>query len=161
MAKQKNKTNRNNTTIALNKKALHDYFIEEKYEAGIVLQGWEVKSLREGRCQITDCYLVIKEGQMSMLGAHINPLNTVSTHFEPDVQRTRRLLLHRREIDRLQGQVVRKGYTLVPLKLYWKKNKVKVEIGLAKGKQLHDKRASIKEREWKRDKQRVLKQNSR
>lgn len=159
MAKQKKNTSKNNTTIALNKKALHDFFIEEKHEAGIALQGWEVKSLRAGKCQITDCYVVIKDGEIMMLGAHITPLQTVSTHITPDVQRTRKLLLHRQEIDRLKGLVDRKGYTLVPLKVYWKANRVKVEIGLAKGKHLHDKRASIKERDWKRQKQRILRTN--
>ncbi len=144
-------------TIALNKKARHDYTIENRYEAGIALQGWEVKSLREGRVQLRDSYVILQNGEAYLIGTHITPLLSASTHIHPDPTRTRKLLLHRRELDRLVGAVERQGYTLVPLALYWKNNRVKVEIGLGRGKQKHDKRAALKERDWKRDKQRILK----
>ncbi len=156
--KKKTKTGHSGTTIALNKKAKHEYFIEDRFEAGIALEGWEVKSLREGRAQISESYVLIKERQAFLLGCLITPLPTASTHISPDPTRTRRLLLHRGELNRLIGQVERKGYTLVPTAMYWKKNgRVKLEIGLAKGKQQHDKRASDKDRDWQRDKQRILK----
>jgi SsrA-binding protein len=145
------------TTIALNKKARHDYFIEERFEAGIALEGWEVKSLRAGRVQIQDSYVLIKDNEAFLFGALITPLPTASTHIQPDPQRTRKLLLHRRELNRLIGAVERRGYTVVPTALYWKQGKVKVEVGLAKGKQTHDKRAAEKERDWQRQKQRILK----
>jgi SsrA-binding protein len=154
MAKQKSKTP--SSTIALNKKARHDYFIEDRFEAGIALQGWEVKSLREGRAQLTDSYIVIKDNEAWLFGFHISPLLSASTHVTPDPTRTRKLLLHRRELDRLIGAVERKGYTLVPLAMYWKKGRVKLEIALARGKQAHDKRASEKNRDWEREKQRLL-----
>lgn len=143
------------TTIAVNRKALHDYTIEERYEAGIVLEGWEVKSLRAGKIQIDQGYVILKNQEVNLVGAQMTPLLTASTHIHPDPQRTRKLLLHRREISKLIGSVERKGYTLVPLKLYWKNNRVKLEIGLAKGKKLHDKRAALKEREWQRSKARL------
>lgn len=146
-----------NTTIAQNRKALHEYFIEERYEAGLVLQGWEVKSLRAGRVQLDQGYVVIKSGEAFLFGAQITPLQTASTHIDPDPLRTRKLLLKARELSKLIGNVERKGYTLVPLSLYWKNNRVKLEVGLAKGKKLHDKRASEKERDWKLEKQRLLK----
>ncbi len=155
--KAKKKTGQPSSTIALNKQAKHEYFIEERYEAGISLQGWEVKSLREGRLQLKESYVTIKEGEAFLFGAHITALPTASTHVHTDPTRTRKLLLHRRELDKLIGLVERRGYTLVPLAMYWKKGKAKLEIGLAKGKKLHDKRATDKERDWQRDKQRILK----
>ncbi len=159
MGKAKKKKNKadGSATIALNKKARHDYFIEETLEAGLALQGWEVKSLREKRVQLKEAYVLVKDGEAWLFGAHISPLPTVSTHYTPDPLRTRKLLLHRREIDRLTGAVERRGYTLVPLALYWKNGRVKLEIGLAKGKKLHDKRAAQKERDWRREQQRILK----
>lgn len=143
--------------IAQNKKAWHDYFIEDKYEAGLSLEGWEVKSLRAGRVQLKESYVIVKNGQIYLFGAHISPLTSASTHVHPDPTRTRKLLLHAEEISRLIGSVERRGYTLVPLSLYWKRGKAKLEIGLAKGKQLHDKRAVLKERESNREAQRALK----
>ncbi|MDE2196385.1 MAG: SsrA-binding protein SmpB [Gammaproteobacteria bacterium] len=145
-------------TIALNKRARHDYFIEERLEAGLALEGWEVKSLRAGKAQITEGYVVIKNNEAWLLGSHVTPLNTASTHVHPDPTRTRKLLLNRAELDRLIGAVERKGYTLAPLALYWKKGRAKLEIGLAKGKQLHDKRAAEKDRDWQRQKDRMLRQ---
>jgi len=143
--------------IAENKKARFDYSIEETLEAGVALEGWEVKSLREGRAQITESYVHLRDGEAWLLGARITPLNTVSTHVHPDPTRTRKLLLHRGELDRLIGAVERKGYTLVPLNLHWSKGRVKADIGLAKGKKAHDKRATVKDRDWKRQKKRILK----
>jgi SsrA-binding protein len=154
MDKKKKTTNSN--TIALNKKARHDYFIEDRYEAGLVLQGWEVKSLRAGRVQITDAYVFVKDGEAYVSNIQITPLITASTHVTPETARVRKLLLHGAEIAKLIGAVDRKGYTLVPLAMYWKHGRAKLEIGLAKGKQKHDKRATEKEREWNRDKQRIL-----
>ena len=156
MAKKKSGSGGSSSTIALNKKARHDYFIEEKYEAGLSLQGWEVKSLRAGRVQLTESYVLIRDGETWLFGAHITPLNTASTHINPDPTRTRKLLMHRRELDKLIGAVERKGYTLIPLALYWKRCRVKLEIALAKGKQSHDKRAVEKTRDWQREKQRIL-----
>lgn len=156
MAKGKKKKAGSNT-IALNKSARHDYQIEQTYEAGISLQGWEVKSLREGRIQLKESYVILQNGEIFLFGALISPLLSASTHIIPDSVRTRKLLLHGYEIARLQGAVERKGYTIVPLAMYWKNNRVKVEIGLGKGKQLHDKRATSKERDWNREKARVLK----
>jgi SsrA-binding protein len=145
------------STIVLNKKAKHDYFIEEKYEAGIALQGWEAKSLRQGRVQLRDSYVLIKDNEAYIIGCLITPLPTASTHISPDQQRIRKLLMHRRELNHLIGAVERKGYTLVVTALYWKHGKVKAEIGLAKGKQTHDKRQTIKERDWQREQQRTFK----
>ena len=136
------------STIAVNKKARHDYFIEQTFECGMVLEGWEVKSLRAGRAQITETYVFLKNGEAWVTGAHFTPLNTASTHINPDPTRTRKLLLHRKELDRMVGAVERKGYTLVALALYWGKGRVKLEVGLAKGKKQHDKRASDKDRDW-------------
>lgn len=153
---KKHNNNSSGSTIGLNRKAKHEFFIEERFEAGIALQGWEVKSLREGRLQLTESYVVIKNAEAWLFGAHITPLTTASTHIKPDSVRTRRLLLHRSELNRLIGAVERKGYTLVPLALYWKQGKAKLEIGLAKGKQTHDKRATEKDRDWQRSKQRIL-----
>lgn len=145
------------STIAANKKARHDYFIEDRYEAGLVLEGWEVKSLRAGRANLTESYVIVKDGEAWLLGATITALPTASTHIQPDPTRTRKLLLHREELDKLIGAVERKGYTLVALSLFWKKGRAKIDIGLARGKKQHDKRATEKEREWQRDKQRLLK----
>jgi SsrA-binding protein len=145
------------STIVLNKKARHDFFIEERFEAGIALEGWEVKSLRAGRVQISDSYVLLKNAEAFIIGSLITPLPTASTHITPDPQRTRKLLLHRNELNRLIGAVERKGYTLIVTAMYWKAGKVKVEIGLAKGKQAHDKRESLKERDWQREQQRTLK----
>ena len=144
------------STIALNKKARHDYFIEDRFEAGLALQGWEVKSLREGRVQINESYVLLKDGEAWLFGVHITPLTSASTHVRTDPTRSRKLLLHRRELDRLIGAVERKGYALVPMALYWKKGRAKVEIALARGKQSHDKRATEKDRDWKRQKERLL-----
>jgi SsrA-binding protein len=157
MAKKPKKKGQGGATIALNKKATHDFFIEERYEAGLALQGWEVKSLREGRAQIKESYITIKEGEAFLFGAHIVPLTTASTHIHPDPTRTRKLLLHRSELNKLIGLVERKGYTLVPTAMYWKKGIAKLEIGLARGKKQHDKRASEKDRDWKREKERLFK----
>ena len=147
-------------TIAINKKARFDYFIEDSFEACLALEGWEVKSLRAKSVQVKESYIILKNGEAWLQGAHITPLNTASTHITPDATRKRKLLMHRKEIDRLVGAVDRKGYTVVPLKLYWKKGRAKVEIGLAKGKQMHDKRATQKDRDWQRDKSRVLKSDA-
>lgn len=144
-------------SIAQNKKARFDYFIEDRIEAGLALQGWEVKSMRAGKAQLTDTFVIFRDGEAFLLGAHITPLNTVSTHVVAEPKRTRKLLMNRREIDRLIGLVERKGYTLVGLELYWSKNRVKVAVGLAKGKKQHDKRDTEKDRDWQRDKSRALK----
>jgi SsrA-binding protein len=144
------------SAIALNRRARHDYFIEKTLEAGLVLQGWEVKSLRSGRVQLSESYVILKNGEAWLLACHITPLMTVSTqHSRPDPTRTRKLLLNERELSSLAGSVLRKGYTLVALKLYWKKNRVKLEIGLGKGKKEHDKRSSLKEKDWEREKMRL------
>lgn len=155
MAKKKPKTPSN--TITLNRKARFDFHIEEDFEAGIALDGWEVKSLRDGRANLKEGYVIVKNHELYLLGAHIAPLPSASTHVDPDPTRTRKLLMHRREIDRLVGMVDRQGYTLVPLSLYWKNGRAKLKIAVAKGKKQHDKRAAIKEREWQRDKERILK----
>lgn len=145
------------STIALNRQAGFEYFIEERFEAGLVLEGWEVKSIRAGRINLKESYVLVKNGELWLFGAHVSPLPTASTHIKPDPLRTRKLLMHRQQISRLIGQVERRGYTLVPTAMYWKHGRAKLEIGLARGKQLHDKRATIKDREWQRDKARVLK----
>ncbi len=146
----------NDSSITQNKKAYHDYFVEQRFEAGLALEGWEVKSLRAGKVQIRDSYVIIKNGEAFLFGTLISPLLSASTHVSPDGLRTRKLLLHRLEIDRLIGAIERKGYTAVALGLYWKKGRVKCEIGLAKGKKQHDKRDVEKDRDWQRDKQRLL-----
>lgn len=153
----KKKGNIPDNMIVLNKKARHEYFIEEKFEAGLALEGWEVKSLRAGKVQIRDSYILLKEGEAFLFGAFITPLPTASTHIKPDPQRSRKLLLHRREINKLIGSVERKGYTIIPTAMYWKKGKAKLEIGLARGKQTHDKRQAEKDRDWQRQKQRIMK----
>jgi SsrA-binding protein len=155
-SKHKDGKSAHENSIAQNKRARFDYFIEEKFEAGMVLQGWEVKSLRAGKAQITEGYVLIKDGEAFLIGAHITPLRTVSTHIVADPTRTRKLLLNRKELDSLIGAVERKGYTVVPLELYWKKGNVKLAIGLAKGKQAHDKRHTEKDRDWQREKGRLL-----
>lgn len=147
------------TTIALNRKARHDYHIHEHFHAGMVLKGWEVKSLREGRLQLKESYVVIKGGEVWLIGAHIAPLGTVSTHITANPRRERKLLLHRKEISKLIGATQQKGFTLTPLRVYWEKNKAKCEFALAKGKKLHDKRASAKERDWSRDKAKLMKRD--
>ena len=143
--------------IAENRRARHDYFIEERIEAGIALQGWEVKSLRAGRLQLAESYVLMKDGEAWLFGAHISPLVAASTQTRADPTRTRKLLLHRRQIDSLVGSVERKGRTLVPLAMYWKDGRAKLEIGLARGKKEHDKRADTRERDWQRERARVLK----
>jgi len=143
-------------SIVQNRKAYHDYFIEEKYEAGMVLEGWEVKSIRAGRVQIAEAYVIVKDAAVYLIGCHITPLTSASTHVKPDPTRTRKLLLKDEELDRLIGKVERAGYTLVPLDLHYRKGWIKAEIGLAKGKKQHDKREAEKERDWKREKQRLL-----
>ncbi|MEN9455893.1 MAG: SsrA-binding protein SmpB [Neisseriaceae bacterium] len=143
-------------SIINNRKAFHDYFIEEKYEAGIALEGWEVKAVRAGRVQIKEAYVIVKHSEIYLIGSHITPLPTASTHIHPDPTRSRKLLLHIEEIRKLIGKVERAGYTLVPLDLHFTKGRVKVEIGLAKGKKQHDKRETEKNREWEREKARLM-----
>ncbi|HUW50888.1 MAG TPA: SsrA-binding protein SmpB [Sulfuricella sp.] len=143
-------------SIAQNKKAFHDYFIEEKYEAGIVLDGWEVKAIRARRTQLKEAYVIIRGGELFLLGCHISPLPTASTHVNPDPVRTRKLLLHAEQISKLIGKVERAGYTLVPLDMHFVRGRIKLEIGLAKGKKQHDKRESEKDRDWQREKQRLI-----
>ena len=144
-------------SIAQNKKAFHDYFIEQQFEAGLALEGWEVKAIREGRVQLKEAYVVVKNGELFLIGCHISPLATASTHIKPDPVRTRKLLLHAEEINRLIGLVERAGYTLLPLNMHYARGRIKLDIGLAKGKKQHDKRQADKEREWEREKQRLLK----
>jgi SsrA-binding protein len=143
-------------SIIDNKKAFHDYFIEERYEAGLVLEGWEVKAIRAGRVQLKESYVVLKKEEVWLVGCHISPLATASTHVKPDPTRSRKLLLHALEIKKLIGKVQQAGYTLVPLNLHYTKGRIKLEIGLAKGKKLHDKRAAEKDREWQREKARII-----
>ncbi|HMV04572.1 MAG TPA: SsrA-binding protein SmpB [Accumulibacter sp.] len=143
-------------TIVANKKAFHDYFIEEKIEAGLVLEGWEVKAIRGGRASVKEAYVVLRDGEVFLFGMHVTPLLAASSHVRPEPLRTRKLLLHQRQINRLIGQVERAGYTLVPLNLHFQRGRVKLEIGLAKGKKQYDKRESEKERDWQREKARLL-----
>jgi SsrA-binding protein len=159
MADKKSKKNnkQQNATIAVNRQANFEYTVEEKFEAGIVLEGWEVKSLRDGRVQLKESYVAIKRGEAWLSGAHISPLLSASTHVNPDAIRAKKLLLNRHELNKLIGAVERKGYTLIPLSMYWKNGRAKLEIGLAKGKQLHDKRATSKDRDWQREKARIMK----
>ena len=152
----KKKSDPKSATIAENRKARYDYFIEGTFEAGIALQGWEVKSLRDGRAQLKEAYIFVKNGEAFLFGAHISPMPTASTHFVPEPLRTRKLLLNRREIEELDSATAHKGYTLVPLELYWKEGRAKLRLGLAKGKKDHDKRDTEKERDWQRDKARLL-----
>ena len=161
MAKKPSSAAQKSGRIADNKKAAYNYFFEERFEAGLVLEGWEVKSLREGKVQLTDGYVVVRNGELFVIGLQINPLNTASSHISPDKVRTKKLLMHKAEIQRLIGKVVQKGYTLVPLNLHWKDGKVKCEIALAKGKAEHDKRDTIKDREGKREVERAMKSRNR
>lgn len=156
MAKGK-KAKSGENTIALNKKAGHEYHIEQRLEAGLALEGWEVKGLRAGRIQLKESYVRILHGEAFLIGAHISPLPSASTHVSPDPTRTRKLLLKRGELNRLIGQTERAGYTLVPTAMYWKRGRAKLEIGLAKGKKLHDKRATERDRDWQREKERLFK----
>jgi len=143
-------------SIVDNKKAFHDYFIEERFEAGLVLEGWEVKAIRGGRAQIKEAYVVVKNGEVFLIGAHFSPLTTASTHVHPDAVRTRKLLLHQREIEKLIGKVERSGYALIPLDLHFTKGRIKIEIGLAKGKKQYDKRETEKQRDWEREKAQLM-----
>ena len=143
-------------SIVDNRKVFHDYFIEERYEAGLALEGWEVKAIRAGRAHLTEAYVIVKGGELLLIGAHIAPLTTASTHVRADPTRTRKLLMHREEINRLVGKVERAGYTLTPLNLHYTSGRIKLEVGLAKGKKQHDKRATLREREWNREQQRLL-----
>lgn len=145
-------------SIAQNKKAFHDYFVEERFESGLVLDGWEVKAIRAGRVQLKEAYVILKEAEVFLIGCHISPLTSASTHVNADPTRTRKLLLHAEEIRKLIGKVERAGYTLVPLDLHYAKGRIKLEIGLAKGKKQHDKRATEKDREWEREQQRLVRQ---
>jgi SsrA-binding protein len=144
-------------SIAQNKKAFHDFFIEEKHEAGMVLEGWEVKAIRAGRAQLKEAYVLIRSGELFLIGSHISPLPTASTHINPDPVRTRKLLLQAEQIEKLIGKVERAGYTLVPLDMHFSRGRIKLEIGLAKGKKQHDKREVEKEKDWKREKDQLMK----
>ena len=156
MNKKKSKSG-DDRIIAKNRKARHEYKIEENFEGGLALEGWEVKALRDGRGNIAESYVTIKKSEAFLVGCHITPMESASTHVRPDPTRSRKILLHRRELSKLIGAVERSGYTLIPLDLHWTRGRAKLEIGLAKGKKMHDKRADIKERDWARDKQRLLK----
>ena len=147
-------------SIAQNRKAFHNYFVEERYEAGLALDGWEVKAIRAGRVQLGDAYVLVRKGELWLVGAHIAPLSTVSTHFVPDPVRSRKLLMHAEEIQRLIGKVEQRGYTLIPLDMHYKKGRIKLELALGRGKLKHDKRATERDREWERDKQRLLRSRS-
>ena len=147
-------------SIAQNRKAFHNYFVEERYEAGLSLEGWEVKAIRAGRVQLGDAYVLVRKGELWLVGAHIAPLPTVSTHFVPDPVRSRKLLMRGEEIQRLVGKVEQRGYTLVPLDMHYRKGRIKLEIALGRGKLKHDKRAAERDREWQRDKQRLLRSRS-
>lgn len=144
-------------SIADNKKAFHDYFIEEQFEAGVVLQGWEVKAIRAGRVQLKEAYVIVKHGELFLFGAHIGALTTASTHISPEALRTRKLLLNKSEINKLIGKVERSGYTLVPLNMHYKGGRIKLQIGLAKGKKQYDKRETEKKRDWQREQQQIMK----
>jgi SsrA-binding protein len=145
-------------SIVENRKAFHDYFIEERYEAGLALEGWEVKSIRAGRAQLAEAYVIVRNEELFLIGCHISPLSTASTHVHPDPVRTRKLLMRGEEMKRLIGKVERAGYTIVPLNLHYRGGWIKLEMGLAKGKKQHDKRETVKEREWQREQQRLLRQ---
>lgn len=166
MAKNSSKTGKDKGkggaggTIALNKRSRHEYHLEQRFEAGLALEGWELKAIRAGRANITEAYAVINGGEIFLYGTQITPLISASTHVVPEERRKRKLLLHRHEIDNLIGRVQREGYTLIPTALYWKGNKVKIEVALAKGKQTHDKREASKERDWAREKQRVMRRHN-
>jgi len=160
MGNSKKSKKSSDNTIGLNKKARFEFHLEDEYEAGLVLEGWEVKSLRAGRLQLSESYVFVKNGEAYISGALITPLPTASTHIQPEAKRIRKLLLHRRELDKIVGLVERQGYTLVPISMYWKNNRIKIKIALAKGKQAHDKRAAAKDRDWNRDKQRIMRNKS-
>ena len=147
-------------SIVENRKASHDYFIEERYEAGIALEGWEVKAIRAGRAQIADAYVMVRNGELFLIGSHVSPLPTVSTHFVPDPTRTRKLLMRADEIRRLVGKVEQRGYSLIPLNLHYAKGRIKLDVALARGKLKHDKRADVREKDWKREQQRLLRTRS-
>jgi SsrA-binding protein len=147
-------------SIAQNRKAFHNYFVEERYEAGLSLEGWEVKAIRAGRVQLGDAYVLVRKGELWLVGAHIAPLPTVSTHFVPDPVRSRKVLMRGEEIQRLVGKVEQRGYTLVPLDMHYKKGRIKLELALGRGKLKHDKRVAERDREWERDKQRLLRSRS-
>ncbi len=159
MAKKSDK--KSPSTIAQNRKARFEFFIEESFESGLALQGWEVKSLRAGKGQLSEAYVTLRNGEAWLLGSHITPLTSASTHVNADPARTRKLLLHRQELDRLTGLVERRGYTLVPLEMYWKAGRAKLAVGLARGKKQHDKRATEKDRDWKLQKSRAMKAHNR
>ncbi len=160
MSKKDKKDTESGGTIALNKRARHEYHLIERYEAGLALQGWEVKAIRAGRANIGESYAIVRGGELYLFGARITPLITASTHVVADDRRTRKLLMHRHEIDKLVGKVEREGYTLIPTAMYWKRNRIKLELALAKGKQAHDKRAASKERDWQREKARVMRKHN-
>jgi SsrA-binding protein len=160
MSKKKT-ADQQSASIAENRKARHEYFIEETYEAGLSLQGWEVKSLREGRVQLKEAYVFLRNGEAFLFGAHVSALPTASTHVIPDPIRTRKLLLNRAELNGLVGAVERRGYTLIPLEMYWKGGRVKLRVGLGKGKKEHDKRSTSKDRDWQREKSRLMKHSAR
>ena len=147
-------------SIVENRKASHDYFIEERYEAGLALEGWEVKAIRAGRAQIADGYVMVRGGELFLIGSHVSPLPTVSTHFVPDPTRTRKLLMRAEEIRRLVGKVEQRGYSLIPLNLHYSKGRIKLDVALARGKLKHDKRADVREKDWKREQQRLLRTRS-
>ncbi len=159
MAKKKSRKNKKqpDNTIAVNRQATHEFFIEEQFEAGLVLEGWEVKSLRDDRIQLKESFIQIQRGEAWLYGAHISPLLSASTHVNPISVRPKKLLLHRQELNKLIGAVERKGFTLIPLSMYWVRGRAKLKLGLAKGKKLHDKRAASKDRDWQRDKARIMK----
>ena len=160
MGKKSKKSKSSSNTIVVNRKARHDYFIEQSLEAGLSLEGWEVKSLRDNKVQIKEGYVILKNNELFLFGAHISPMANASTHVNPDPTRTRKLLLNRLEINRIKDKINQKGATVVPLKLYWARGRVKLEIGVAKGKKDHDKRQDIKEKDWQRDKQRAMKDHN-
>lgn len=160
MSNPKEKGKEPERSIALNKRARYEYFIEDSYEAGLMLEGWEVKSLREGRAQITEAYVVLKNGEAWLIGAHITPLKQTCTHVLADATRTRKLLMNRKELSTLIGKVERAGYTLAPLDLHWTKGRAKLQVGLAKGKKQHDKRDTIKERDWQREQGRIMRHHA-
>jgi len=160
MGKKSKKSKSSSNTIVVNKKARHDYFIEQSLEAGVSLEGWEVKSLRDNKVHIKESYVILKNNELFLFGAHITPMANASTHVNPDPTRTRKLLLNRLEINRIKDKINQKGATVVPLKLYWKRGRVKLEIGVAKGKKDHDKRQDIKAKDWQRDKQRAMKESN-
>jgi len=160
MGKKSKKSKTSSNTIVVNKKARHDYFIEQSLEAGLSLEGWEVKSLRDNKVHIKESYVILKNSELFLFGAHITPMTNASTHVNPDPTRTRKLLLNRLEINRIKDKINQKGATIVPLKMYWVRGRVKLEIGVAKGKKAHDKRQDIKAKDWQRDKQRALKESN-